>query len=272
MGDLGIAWQMTWATLQRRRASLLVFAGIAAGFHFITAVGLPAVGGMESVKGMLEGYSPTVRQLLKIDPTLQAEYGLEQHFAITWLHPFFIGLCAIFVVGRAAEALAGDIESGSVYLVLCRPVARWTLVLGRVGEIGAGLAAILLASWLALAAGVWVAGFEPLPAGRYAVLTLTAWCLFMALSGVALVVSSIASRVGVAVALGTLWTLVSYVLDVLPAATASALAALNPWHHYFPPAIVAGQPVGWTGFAVLAAWTIAATLTAMALFGRRDLV
>jgi ABC-type transport system involved in multi-copper enzyme maturation permease subunit len=271
MRDLRAAWQITWSTLQRRRGSLLTFTGIAAAFHFITAVSLPLVGGMDSVKSMLQSYSPGLRQLLKISPTL-AEYSLQDHFAFTWLHPFFIGLCAAFVVGRSADALAGEIESGSVYLVLSRPVPRWALVLGRVGEVGVGLAVILLMSWLGLIVGVQLADLEPLPLDRYAVLVVTAWCLFMALSAVALIVSSAASRTGVAAAIGTIWTLVTYVLDVIPLAVDSPLAWLNPWHHYFPPGTIAADSTGWTGLLILLGWTVAATLTAMAFYGRRDLV
>jgi hypothetical protein len=62
------------------------------------------------------------------------------------------------------------------------------------------------------------------------------------------------------------------VLDVFPAAADSKLAWLNPWHHYFPPGTISGDAVGWAGLAVLLAWTVAGSLTAMALFGRRDLV
>lgn len=272
MRDLRAAWQITWSTLQQRRGSLLTFAGIAAAFHFVTAVALELVGGMESVESTLKSYSPGVQQLLKLSPDLQAEYSLQVHFAITWLHPFFIGLCAIYVVGRSAEALARDIESGAVYLVLSRPIPRWTFVLGRVGEVGVGLAVILLMSWLGLIVGVQLAGLEPLPVDRYAVLVVTAWCLFMALSAVALIVSSIASRTGIAVALGTIWTLVTYVLDVIPVTAQSPLAWLNPWHHYFPPAIVGGDSMGWAALLTLLAWTVAATCTSMALFARRDLV
>jgi ABC-type transport system involved in multi-copper enzyme maturation permease subunit len=272
MRDLRAAWLITCSTLQRRRGSLLTFAGVAASFHFITAVALPLVGGMDSVQSMLQSYSPGIRQLLKISPTLQAEYSLQDHFAITWLHPFFIGLCAMFVVGRSAEALAGEIESGSVYLVLSRPVPRWALVLGRVGEVGVGLAVILLMSWAGLIVGVQLVELEPLPLDRYAVLVVTAWCLFMALSAVALIASSVASRAGVAAAIGTIWALVTYVLDVIPVAADSPVAWLNPWHHYYPPSTIAGDSMGWTGLIILLVWTVTATLTATALFARRDLI
>ena len=68
MANLRAAWQITWSTLERRRGSLLTYTGIAATFHFITAVALPWVGGMDSVETTLKSYSPGIRQLLKISP------------------------------------------------------------------------------------------------------------------------------------------------------------------------------------------------------------
>jgi hypothetical protein len=94
----------------------------------------------------------------------------------------------------------------------------------------------------------------------------------MALGTVALMVSGVASRVGVAAAVGTIWTLATYVLDVFPQAAGSPLAWLNPWHHYYPPAIIAGDPLGWTGPGALLGWLTAGTLATIALFGRRDLI
>ncbi|MCA9981086.1 MAG: ABC transporter permease, partial [Anaerolineales bacterium] len=72
-----------------------------------------------------------LRQLLKIAPNLQAGFGLADYLAFTWLHPVFLGLGAALVVGRAADALAGQVETGHVYLVLSRPVPRWALVWGK---------------------------------------------------------------------------------------------------------------------------------------------
>ena len=89
---------------------------------------------------------------------------------------------------------------------------------------------------------------------------------------VALIVSSVASRAGVAAAIGTIWALATYVLDVIPLVVDSPLAWLNPWHHYFPPGTIAADSMEWTGLMILLAWTVAGTFTAMVFYGRRDLV
>ncbi len=271
MTDLRAAGEILRATLRRRRGSLFVYAGIAGAFHFITGFALPLIGGRQTVESMLKSYSPAMRELLKVTPALESGYSLQAHFALTWLHPFFIGLCAAFVVGRAAESLAGEIESGAVYLSLSRPVPRSALLLGRLGEIGVGLALILVLSWLGLLAGAQFVGEVELPVAAYLHLVITAWCLFMAIGMVALLASSRASRAGPAAAIGTIWALASYLFDVIPSLAASGFAWLNPWHHYDPPAIVAGHADAWPGLFLLLGWSIAGTVAAAVCFDRRDL-
>jgi ABC-type transport system involved in multi-copper enzyme maturation permease subunit len=270
--NLSACWQITLATLRRRYASLLTFAGVAAVFHIIVAASFPFIGGMDSVQSVLQTFPPGLRQLLKLAPNLQAGFGLIDYLSFTWIHPFFVGLCAAFAVGRSAEALAGEIETGSVYLLLSRPVPRWTLVVGKVGEMAFGLGVILVVSWLGLVIGAGLGRLGPLPVDRYLLVIVMAWPLFTSLGGVALIVSSVSSRVGIAVAIGTIWTLVTFVLDVIPALAGSSLAWLNPWHHYFPQEIIVSNSVDVTGLIILIVWIIASTLIAITLFARRDLV
>ena len=54
-----------------------------------------------------------------------------------------------------------------------------------------------------------------------------------------LIISSLTSRAPTAGGITTAVTLITFVLDVIPFLANSALAWLNPWHHYFPQAIVA---------------------------------
>jgi len=58
---------------------------------------------------------------------------------------------------------------------------------------------------------------------------------------------------------------------VIPAIATSAAAWLNPWHHYFPQAIVASGQLPWPGLLVLLAWCDLGTAAAVVLFERRDL-
>lgn len=271
MANLAATWYIARATLRRKGLSLLAFAGGVACFQALVAVSFPAIGGMEAVTSVVETFPEGLRNLLKLAPNLQAGFGLRDYLAFTWIHPVFLGLCAAFVVSRAADGLAGEIERGSVYLLLSRPVARWALVLGKAAEMMLGAGVLALAGWLGLVLGVWLAGLGPLPLERYALVALLAWLLFTALGGSALVISSVSSRADTAAGLGTAFTLVAFVLDVIPAVANSPVAWLNPWHHYFPQQVAAGNAAEPLGVVVPLLWAVVSVALAALLFGRRDL-
>ena len=259
------------STLRRKWLSLAGFAVAAAFFQALVAVSFPAIGGMETVTSVVATFPPGLRSLLKLAPNLQAGFGLVDYLAFTWFHPVFLGLGSAFVVGRAADGLAGEIERGAVYLTLSRPLTRRAFVSGKALEMFAGSGVFVLAGWLGMVAGAAVAGLGPLPLGGYLLAALVAWPLFGALGAGALAISAALSRGGAAGGLGSAWTLIAFVLDVIPAIATSAAAWLNPWHHYFPQAIVASGRLPWPGLLVLLAWCGLGTAAAVVLFERRDL-
>lgn len=268
-------WQAAFlvarSTLRRKRGSLLAFAGGAAFFQALVAVSFPAIGGMEVVTSVVQTFPEGLRNLLKLAPNLQAGFGLVDYLAFTWLHPVFLGLGAAFVVSRASDGLAGEIERGGVYLTLSRPVPRWAFVLGKSGEMFIGAGFFVLLSWLGMVLGIAIAGLGPLPLGHFFLIALVAWPLFGALGAGALIISSVLSRGGLAGGLGTAWTLIAFVLDVIPSVANSAVAWINPWHHYFPQEIVATGQLPVAGPAVLLAWCVIGSAAAVLLFQRRDL-
>lgn len=270
MGDLRDVALVFWGTLRRKRMSLFWFALSAGAFHWLVAVSFPAIGGMAAVTTVVQTFPDGLRALLKLAPNLQAGFGLQDYLAFTWIHPLFIGLGAAFVVSRATDGLTAEIERGSVYLVLSRPIARWAFVLGKALEMVIGAAAIALAAWVGLAIGVQALPY-PLPLGRYLMAACMAWILFSALGGGAFLIASFFSRTSLSNAFGAAWTILAFVLDVIPLVALSPVAFLNPWHHYFPQEIVATQQVEPFGVAVLLAWTVAGIAGACLVFGRRDL-
>jgi ABC-type transport system involved in multi-copper enzyme maturation permease subunit len=251
--------------------SLAAFAGGAAFFQALVAVSFPAIGGMDTVTSVVQTFPEGLRTLLKLAPNLQAGFALADYLAFSWIHPVFVGLGAAFVVSRAADGLAGEIERGGVYLTLSRPVPRWSFVLGKALEMFFGVAVFVTLSYLGMAAGVLLAGLGPLPLDRFVLVALVAGPLFAAMGSGALVISSLVSRSALAGGLGTAWTLISFVLDVIPAVAQTAVAWLNPWHHYFPQEIVAAGRIEPFGLVVLLGWCVAGVGAAVVIFGRRDL-
>ncbi|MCO5213530.1 MAG: ABC transporter permease [Caldilinea sp.] len=267
LGDIALIF---WGTLRRKRLSLFWFALSAGAFHWLVAVSFPAIGGTEAVTSVVRTFPDGLRTLLKLAPNLQAGFGVQDYLAFTWIHPLFIGLGAAFVVSRATGGLTAEIERGSIYLVLSRPVQRSSFVLGKAVEMIFGAGVIALAAWIGLVIGVQVLPYE-LPLGNYLLAAGMASLLFAALGGGAFFIASCFSRAALSDAFGAAWTIVAFVLDVIPAVAASPLAWINPWHHYFPQAIVATGAIDPFGVAILLAWLCGGVAAAVAVFGRRDL-
>lgn len=267
-----ITLTITRTTLRNKRISLLAFALAAGFFHWLVAASFPAIGGIATVQSTVQTFPPGLRTLLKLAPNLQAGFGVQDYLAFSWFHPLFLGLGSAFVVTRATDALAGSVETGAVYLLLSRPVPRWALVVGKLGELAVGAALIVFTAWLGLWVGAITTLGSDLPFGRYALVALVAWLLFCALGAGALVISSCTGRTDISGGLGSAWTLVAFVLDVIPQVANSPIGVFNPWHYYFPQAIVATGLLDPIAIIVLVGWIVLGTVAAVMVFGRRDLV
>jgi ABC-2 type transport system permease protein len=270
MQELSDVWLIFQGTLRRKRGSLFWFALSVAAFHWLVAVSFPALGGVEAVTSVVRTFPDGLRSLLKLAPNLQAGFGVQDYLAFTWIHPLFIGLGAAFVVSRASDGLTGEIERSSIYLVLSRPVQRWTFVLGRAAEMVLGAGVLSLAAWGGLVIGAMALPYE-LPLANYLLAAAMAWLLFAALGGGAFLIASFFSRTSTSSALAIAWTLSSFVLDVIPQVASSLIGLINPWHYYFPQEIVAAGSIDWAGVLVLLAWLFSGVGAAGWVFARRDL-
>lgn len=267
LGDVGLIF---WGTLRRRRLSLFWFALAAGVFHWLVAASFPAIGGTLAVTSVVRTFPEGLRTLLKLAPNLQAGFGVQDYLAFTWMHPLFIGLGSAFVVSRATDGLTAEIERGSIYLVLSRPIQRWPFVVGKALEMVVGAGVIAVAGWVGLVIGVWALPYA-LPLANYLLAALMAWLTFAALGGGAFFIASWFSRTSLSNGLGAAWTIVAFVLDVVPLTASSPVAWLNPWHHYFPQEVVATGRIDPFGVVVLLGWIVGGIGAAVWVFERRDL-
>jgi ABC-2 type transport system permease protein len=271
LGDMALIFR---STLRRKRSSLFWFALAAAVFHWLVAVSFPAIGGTQAVTSVVRTFPEGLRSLLKLAPNLQAGFGAQDYLAFTWMHPLFIGLGSAFVVSRATAAMPAAIERGSIYLVLSRPVQRWPFVIGKALEMVFGAGVIALAGWVGLVVGVQALAVElsaALPLDNYLRAALMAWLIFAALGGGAFLIASCFSRTAPSDGFGAAWTIIAFVLDVIPFFAAAPLAWINPWHHYFPQQVVATGQIDPVGVIVLVGWLVMGVGGAVWVFARRDL-
>ncbi|MBA3943577.1 MAG: ABC transporter permease subunit [Herpetosiphonaceae bacterium] len=272
INEIPMVLTIACATLRRKWISLVTFAVGACLFQYLLITTYPAIGGAAAVNSVVRTIPPALRRLLKIAPNLQASFDIRDYIALGFFHPVFLGLGSAFVVARAADALAGEIEHGAIYLVLSRPIRRWVLVVGKLLEMLGGAGIIALLSWFGTATGVWTDSLpHRIPLTPYFLIALNAWALFGALGCGVFVMSSVSHRTAQVAGLGTTCILLAFVADILPATSEPPVALFNPWHHYDPPAIVSTGLLSSTSIALLVGWIIAASAVTIGLFAHRDL-
>lgn len=71
-----------------------------------------------------------------------ADLSVAMFEMMFWLHPFIWLPVVVWAVGRGSLAVAGELERGTLDLVLSRPIARWAYLYTQVLVAGVGLVLI----------------------------------------------------------------------------------------------------------------------------------
>lgn len=259
---------LTRFSLRRSWPSTLAFAGGLALFQLTLIWGYQFIGGAETVQSVVQTLSPELRRALKIIPSLQGGFGPREYVALGFYHPIYLGLGAAYAVSRAADALAGGIERGTVLLILTRPVSRTLLLLSEALALVLGLGMVMMAGLAGLLLGLATTDLGVALAWRpYVAAASVGWLLFAALGMMALLLAATQRRANSAAGVASACVLGSFVLDLLPWTSTPPLAWLNPWHWYDPTRItttgIEGSAVAVLlllgATALLAAWKVWAT-------------
>lgn len=169
-----------------------------------------------------------------------------------------------FAIGRGARAIASDESRGALDLVLCTPVRRRDLVLGRAVALAVELLALAAGTWATLALAGPLVDLD-VPVGRLAAATAGILALAVLFGGLALGLGAATGRRGLGLAVaavlagaGFLYTSVAPFVSVL-----AGHIGLSPFHHAY-----GVEPIrtGWhvldllvlvaAGLALLAAGTL----------------
>jgi len=261
-------------TLARGRISLLAFASGMALFEFVTAVTFPSIGGTGTARTVFESLGPDMQRLLKLAPNLQAGFGPRNYLAFGYFHPVFLGLGSAFVVSRASDAIAGDIERGTILFLLSRPVSRGALLLGKTAEIVVSLLLVITGSVVGTALGVSLVDLgEPISLVPFGLIGLNAYALFLALAGVALLISALSSSAAGVAGWATAFALLAFTADFLSGLPViNLLGILSPFRFYDPQTIVATRSLPLINILVLLLTFLVGFTLAWRLFQRRDIV
>ncbi|MEV7184431.1 ABC transporter permease subunit [Kitasatospora sp. NPDC093102] len=190
-------------------------------------------------------------------------------------HPFWIALQLTAIGSLGAAAVAADVESGTIELLMTRPVSRRRLLAERAGALIAATVLLNAAATLTLALGVAISAplRAAVPEGAVFAAGLLGCALAFCLTGPVLAVSALSRRrahvIGAAVAFGAVGFALNFV--ALAWSPARPLRYLSPFHYYAPGDVLAHGGVPWAAFGVLIGVGLLGLAAAFRLLERRDL-
>jgi ABC-2 type transport system permease protein len=202
--------------------------------------------------------------------------GADMATASGWytgeMYSIVVPFAVMFVAASSgARAFGGEVENGTIGLVMSTPTRRTRLAGDKVVAmivhvlIATGLVGLL--TWI----GIVLSGID-LALTNVLAITLMLSLLTVLIGGIAMLVSIVSGRGNLAILVAMLAALGMYVLSAfLPMAEAVAdLAWISPWHHYIGTDPL-GSGVDWASAALLALLAAIPLVASVYLFKRRDI-
>jgi ABC-2 type transport system permease protein len=193
--------------------------------------------------------------------------------AFGWNHPIVHALLTAVAIALPARAIAGEVESGTIELVLAQPVSRGQYFGAHLLFGVAALAAVLGAGLLGTAVGQRYFGIEAFGGMRLAQLFANALLLQIAIYALTLLVSAYGREAGRVALVGVLVAVLSYLVNAVAMLWSKAQFA-KPYslHGYFDPREILVQGnLAMPSVLILAGVAAFALAAAFSRFAGRDL-
>lgn len=200
--------------------------------------------------------------------------GPEMIAAFAWVHPVVLALLWAHAIAYCTLVPAGEVDRGTIDMLLGLPVSRWQLYLtGSVVWLAAGVVLMLAAVAGHLIGCRFSDGSTRLAAGRLVIVVVNLLSLYVAVGGLVWLVSAMSDRRGRAVGWALAFVLTSFLLNFLGQfwPLASRLSFLSLLHYYNPLSIIRDGhwPVG--DILVLLGFGGFVWMAGGLVFARRDL-
>ncbi|MFD7415204.1 ABC transporter permease subunit [Kitasatospora purpeofusca] len=272
-GAVGRRFPLFRLALQRRRRMLL---GLVLGMIVFEALIVVITGAVPPTD--LFGAGRTPPDAFKAFSGSNGDVSIASYAGLLGAgltHPFWIALQLTAIGSLGAAAVAADVESGTIELLMTRPVSRRRLLAERTAALAAVSVLLNAAATATLALGVALSPDlrAAVPVGGVLAAGLLGCGFTLCLTGPVLAVSAAgrrrASVVGATVVLGAVGFALNFV--ALAWEPAAPLRYLSPFHYYTPGDALAHASVPWDSFAVLSAVGLTGLAAAFVLLERRDL-
>ena len=188
-------------------------------------------------------------------------------------HPLAIAMLGIFAVGASATAVAGERASGTLEVLLARPISRLALYLSLLVALLLTVLIVLAAILAGMIGGSAVQGLtDELDLGQLPLVVLNGIGLWAAFTTFGLAASVTFDRPGPAIGLSLAYLMVNYFLEILGSLWTDAAwtQEYSLFHHFDPGAILSGE-AALLDLVIVFVAAIVPVIYAVIVFPRRDL-
>lgn len=269
------AFEALWAHVTRRIVEDVVG-------PLIQQFGGPAV--LDFVRTQIFSGSGRLLQAIIGGDTIRIEQAGDL-MSVGYVHPLVETILCIWAVGRASGAIAGELDRGTMELLLAQPLPRWELIAAHFSVDVIVIPVLCLSMWAGVWTGCWLSGLLDHPQAhlrvdpwRFGPALLNTGLLVFAVSGYTLLLSSWGRFRGRVMGLAILAGLVMFLLNVIGQLW-DTIGWVRPWtvfYYYQPQLIILNQNWWqrweiWQHLGVLLAVGAVGYLVAVEHFNRRDL-
>ena len=247
----------------------------------LVAVMVPAIGWGVLIPVIYSAFSDVFRDMATsgVIPEELMNFGSGSLFTLAGAmtlgvqHPLAIAMVGIFAVGASATAIAGERASGTLEVLLARPISRLTLYLSVLVAILACALLVLVGILGGMVGGSILQGVsDEIDLGRMPLVLLNGFGLWAAFTTFSLAASVSFDRPGPAIGLSLAYLLVNYFLEILGSLWTDVAWSqdYSLFHHFDPGTILDGEMPSPDLLIVFAA-ALLPLIYAIVIFPRRDL-
>lgn len=257
-------------SLRETFVATLMFAGLLALMSGLMAYALPQVQARFMSRGVPPGLQQIRNVMLGVDASTTGVANVA--FSIAWSHPVVLTLLFAHAILVCSRVPAGEIERGTIDVLLGLPVSRWTLWRSETFAWLLQGAAVLGAVYVGSFTGSrWIKPEYRPDWGNLALVLANLALVYAVVGTVAMAAASAFDRRGRAVLLVLMLSVGSLLINFLellwePAKTVAFLSIL---HYYRPAGMLMRGAWPWEDLAVLGGVALSAWVTAGVVLSRR---
>jgi hypothetical protein len=260
------AWREVWPTT-------LVLGLILAVAEAVLAFVLPKFGAQFGQLWLQMEFARGIMQAM-LGTEIGDRIGPQMFQSIAWVHPVPLALTWAHALLCCTRVPAGEVDRGTADILFGLPVSRWEVFFSETAVwLGAGL--LVLVATLAgnLLGGLALPSEQRADVRRLFVVLTNLYCLYLAVGGLAWLISSLSDRRGKAITILFVILLALFLLNYLAQfwQPLSKLVFLSPLHFHQPINVLATGRWPVRDMTVLLAAGCVFWITGGLVFARRDL-